>query len=67
MNQEPDGPYVYQPHPVVDSKHTTYAAEGRLWAIAGMPSTIAVFDGLTREEADVVCAALRNLYGGMTT
>lgn len=44
--QEPTGPYVYQPHPVTRK-------DGRLWHVGAMP------DGMTREQAQAIVAILR--------
>ena len=54
MNKEPTGPYVYQSHGLNESG---YASAGRLWAVSGIHH-LAVIDGLTKTEAERVCAAL---------
>jgi hypothetical protein len=45
--QEPNGPYVYQPH-------GTARKDGKLWNVGHMP------DGMTREQARAIVAILRN-------
>lgn len=42
----PDGPYVYQPHPVTRK-------DGLLWHVGGMPS------GMTRAQAEAIVAILK--------
>ena len=50
------GPYVYQPH---GTKEEPFASAGRLWAIGGVGIWATKIDGLTRDEADVICKALK--------
>jgi hypothetical protein len=61
--QEPTGPYVYQPFGSVT--HPKHAACGRLWGVAGVDlpncGMFARIDGLTKPEAEAVCAALKAL------
>jgi hypothetical protein len=45
-DRAPDGPYVYQPHPVSRK-------DGKLWHVGGMP------DGMTREQAAAIVAILK--------
>ena len=42
----PEGPYVYQPHPVSRK-------DGRLWMVSGLP------DGMTREQAQAIVDILK--------
>ena len=55
----PDGPYIYQPHGVTEEPYSIY---GRLFGIGGVSRGICIIDGLTKEEATVICATLRKLY-----
>lgn len=51
--QEPDGPYVYQPYGTV-----THPEMGeRLWGVGGVSLDTAI-KGLTKPEARAVCDAL---------
>lgn len=58
--QEPNGPYVYQPHGIFEQPWAGVTPK-RLWAVSGLASPLARIDGLTREEAHAVCAALKAL------
>ena len=58
--QEPDGPYVYQPLGSVS--HPAHDRAGRLWGVGGV-SLLTTISGLTRAEAHAVVEALRALGG----
>ena len=58
-NYEPLRPYVYQPYGFVDKDEDRVALE-RLFGVAGV-DVLATIKGLTRDEADAVCVALREL------
>lgn len=51
---EPDGLYVYQPYGMQDKMQWMTQ---RIYAIGGLPMTTTI-SGLTREEADAICALL---------
>lgn len=62
-DHEPTQAYVYQPY--VNISRKTHAAAERLWGVGGIDRTtfLAECTGLTRPEADAVCAAIRATQG----
>jgi hypothetical protein len=59
MKSEVKRPYVYQPYGFVTADEDRVFAE-RLFGVAGV-HLMATIKGLTRDEADAVCVALREL------
>jgi hypothetical protein len=55
-DQKPKGPYVYQPKGIFEQP---WADAGRLWAVSGLPNPLARIEGLTKEEAQLIVAALQ--------
>ena len=54
--QEPTGPYVYQPYgALTDPQHNE---AGRLWGVSGV-SMLTTIMGLTKDEAEAVCRTLK--------
>lgn len=53
--QEPRGPYVYQPYGSVTDP--PYAKAGRLWGVGGV-NLLATIKGLTKNEAERIVACL---------
>jgi hypothetical protein len=54
--QEPTGPYVYQPYGAVT--HPDRAKTGRLYGVAGVDYA-ATIQGLTKDEAERIVIALQ--------
>ena len=65
----PDGIYVYQTFGSVT--HPARMKSGRLYGLGGLAGETAYFEasitGLTKAEAQTICAALRALYGQEAT
>ena len=61
--QEPDGPYVYQPYGSVSDPERAKAK--RLWGVGGVGSvhTSTTIKGLTKQEAEIVCMVLTECQG----
>ena len=53
--QEPTGPYVYQPNRLGVERHAV-----RIFGVSGLPRGC-VIEGLTREEAEAIVSALLSL------
>jgi hypothetical protein len=58
--QEPDGPYVYQPHGTDGLQNTDRKMTGRLYGVGGL-HYLAKVEGLTWEEAEAIVSALLSI------